>query len=706
LKKDFSSLLSVLSNIFKNDASFQPHLAQFFGSFIELYQELQSKFVSGETGRATDHFFFVIDLLCNLPTELSNGACLLLLSNVHRLSEEVAQLQQECRQNPGERVFERLQIAKMGLKAAFEWIWQNRWSMRDNSAKAILLPSMFNIIEHCADAEVQEIVAELLVKWVELETDGSLGPIPRLQLNEKLQFVLKLSSVKIASEKNILKLCLSFFGDSWKSFSADIRRTLQPLFFQGLRCADDELRSKFRFEFLKLSGSSLFEVLCFLLAGEYWYVPTESNEWLSTAVDILMFLIDTNESLAICKSSMRKIRSPFIPNEDIDGDVEIIEEGSQEIAASLFQKHVDFSSSLNSSLTLSSIVGPLNELQLRYFDTISVSVWKNLFPQLWRLFNDNQKVVLTRLLNSVLSIRFSKRSCRNCLQALIIGINEAGSRFGEEISIHPEILLFAAVQHNCHIPAIQKLERQLILSPSDQSVFLSLLQLLHKLSETDSHFGMLQAYMKSPFSKTSLALSQFSLWPRAQSVYFNAMKSFRTEQSVTDYEYQLWENEWVRCAQNLNQWIEISDYARARQNPQLALDAGWRVGDWDFVRKVSQSPDLRESNEVALQKLSLAIFSVFTKAKSDIASISEDFKELRELSEQACSTALDQWNDLPKFCSTHHIPLLMAFQEIVELQESIEMLTVSCKNVSTSLAQGQHAVDLKPSNFVERKTAK
>jgi hypothetical protein len=50
--------------------------------------------------------------------------------------------------------------------------------------------------------------------------------------------------------------------------------------------------------------------------------------------------------------------------------------------------------------------------------------------------------------------------------------------------------------------------------------------------------------------------------------------------SATRAETMMWEEEWVRCAKNLNQWEVLKEFAGQIGNPELQLDAAWRIGDW------------------------------------------------------------------------------------------------------------------------------
>lgn len=66
--------------------------------------------------------------------------------------------------------------------------------------------------------------------------------------------------------------------------------------------------------------------------------------------------------------------------------------------------------------------------------------------------------------------------------------------------------------------------------------------------------------VNSDYSKSALALEQFGLWSRAQELYYGAMSKLQTHpedalvRAASRSETMMWEEEWVRCAKNLNQW--------------------------------------------------------------------------------------------------------------------------------------------------------
>lgn len=51
-------------------------------------------------------------------------------------------------------------------------------------------------------------------------------------------------------------------------------------------------------------------------------------------------------------------------------------------------------------------------------------------------------------------------------------------------------------------------------------------------------------------------------------------------------EYRLWEDHWIRCAKELNQWDIIQEFAstKGNTNPHLVLESAWRIPNWSLMK--------------------------------------------------------------------------------------------------------------------------
>jgi transformation/transcription domain-associated protein len=173
--------------------------------------------------------------------------------------------------------------------------------------------------------------------------------------------------------------------------------------------------------------------------------------------------------------------------------------------------------------------------------------------------------------------------------------------------------------------------------------------------------------------------------------------------TTPDFEYQIWESECVRCAENMNQWSELTEYVKSTQDPSLALECSWRIGDWETARNIISGFEQKDSFSTSLQKLRLSIQDTFFKPHISINGSVEELKDLHELSEQALNEAIVAWTKYPRLPSSYHVSLLSSFQQLVELQESIEMLAIVQRNVhNSSSVSSTLAADLKSYTLVWR----
>ena len=57
--------------------------------------------------------------------------------------------------------------------------------------------------------------------------------------------------------------------------------------------------------------------------------------------------------------------------------------------------------------------------------------------------------------------------------------------------------------------------------------------------------------------------------------------------AMCNSEYRLWEDRWVRCSRELNQWEGLADFAGSdcNRSQNLILDCAWRSQDWPVLKE-------------------------------------------------------------------------------------------------------------------------
>ena len=74
---------------------------------------------------------------------------------------------------------------------------------------------------------------------------------------------------------------------------------------------------------------------------------------------------------------------------------------------------------------------------------------------------------------------------------------------------------------------------------------------------------------------------------RAADVYLNETASSNHDELL---EFNLWEERWIVCCKELNQWSELSEYASTKENDiSLSLECAWKSqqkNDWSQMKSL------------------------------------------------------------------------------------------------------------------------
>lgn len=201
----------------------------------------------------------------------------------------------------------------------------------------------------------------------------------------------------------------------------------------------------------------------------------------------------------------------------------------------------------------------------------------------------------------------------------------------------------------------------------------------------------------------------------------NWSRIFENSDSILlNNETMIWIDSWVACAKHLNQWNTLNEFAKERRNPQLQLECSSKLQDWGLVEKlvnkyIMHNPitklcqayhslydlllggmnNLNLPNQVTQESISnsntvVSSHNRLNSSKNGLnisnGAYSQQFPQgiiqsssrskLVEF-ERHCSigyrTVLNFWAMLPSIVTTCHIPLLLNFQQYIELQEGFRL---------------------------------
>jgi transformation/transcription domain-associated protein len=201
-------------------------------------------------------------------------------------------------------------------------------------------------------------------------------------------------------------------------------------------------------------------------------------------------------------------------------------------------------------------------------------------------------------------------------------------------------------------------------------------QMYSSLCEEDLWAGLWQKFAKYQETNAAIFYEQMGCFEEAQSYYELVMTKFKQESvnntisSDINSELLLWENHWIRCTKELNEWNILLDYGQSNKEKHafLIMEGAWRVPDWNLMKqallKVEQTSPKQMGHKVSLYRGYLAILS------QDEA---QSIPTVEKYVEISSALLMREWRRLPKIVSHIHLPILQSAQQIMELQEASQI---------------------------------
>uniref|UniRef100_A0A670YBT6 Transformation/transcription domain associated protein n=1 Tax=Pseudonaja textilis TaxID=8673 RepID=A0A670YBT6_PSETE len=335
-------------------------------------------------------------------------------------------------------------------------------------------------------------------------------------------------------------------------------------------------------------------------------------------------------------------------------------------------------------------------VQLCHISTpLAEKTWIQLFSRLWKILSDRQQHALAGEISPFLCSG-SHQVQRDCQPSALNCFVEAMSQCVPPTPIRPCVLKYLGKTHNLWFRSTLMLEHQafekglsLQIKPKQTSEFYeqesitlpqqeildSLAELYCLLQEEDMWAGLWQKRCKFPETATAIAYEQHGFFEQAQETYEKAMEKAKKEHERNNAspaifpEYQLWEDHWIRCSKELNQWEALTEYGQSKGhiNPYLVLECAWRVSNWTAMKEALVQVELSCPKEMAWK---------VNMYRGYLAICHPDEQQLNfieRLVEMASGLAIREWRRLPQVVSHVHTPLLQAAQQIIELQEAAQI---------------------------------
>ncbi|XP_041939848.1 LOW QUALITY PROTEIN: transformation/transcription domain-associated protein [Alosa sapidissima] len=319
--------------------------------------------------------------------------------------------------------------------------------------------------------------------------------------------------------------------------------------------------------------------------------------------------------------------------------------------------------------------------------------WVQLFPRLWKILSDRQQHALSGEIGPFLCSG-SHQAQRDCQPSALNCFVEAMSQCVPPIPIRPCVLKYLGKTHNLWLRSTLMLETQAFdkglslhikpkqstefyeqesITPPQQEILDSLAELYSLLQEEDMWAGLWQKRCKFPETSTAIAYEQHGFYEQAQESYEKAMEKARKEHERSNIspaifpEYQLWEDHWIRCSKELNQWEPLTEYGQSKghTNPYLVLECAWRVSNWTAMKEALAQVELSCPKEMAWKvNMHRGYLAICHPEEQQLSFI-------ERLVEMASSLAIREWRRLPHIVSHVHTPLLQNARRPVRLSSAL-----------------------------------
>ena len=540
------------------------------------------------------------------------------------------------------------------------------------------LTSLAGLVEKSQDKDISEKLLSLVENWIFDSTET----YPNLK--EKTAILQKMLVYEARPDPTMLHkfldLVIRIYEDP-KITRTELTVRLEHAFLVGTRALDVDVRNRFIKIFDKSLTRTATARLVYVLTSQNWDTLADSY-WLNQAIHLIFGSIEMGMPAQLHQEDFKMI-SPqqlFPPSNNPEKDALMLDDKFEDLMIS----HKRFYNSLG-DVKVRDFLEPLVHLQ-HTDPEVAHDVWVSLFPLCWSAVSREDHMELEKGMVSLLTKDFHQRQIDgrpNVIQTLLEGCARAKPRF----KVPPHVAKFLAKTYDAWYTVAASLEEAAVSPVIDtanvrESNLDALVEIYAGLQEEDLFYGTWRRRCKFAETNAALSFEQCGMWDKAQQLYESAQIEART--GVVPFsqgEYMLWEDHWVICAQKLQQWDVLSDFAKHENFNDLLLESSWRQMElWTgenletlnaIVKGVSDAPTPRR---VFFQAF-LSLLKLHEKA--------ENPQEFNRICDEAIQLSIRKWHQLPRRITNAHIPILQNFQQLVELHDA----QVICASLATTTQQ-------------------
>nr|POE87354.1 transcription-associated protein 1 [Quercus suber] len=547
------------------------------------------------------------------------------------------------------------------------------------------LSVLASLVERSNNNALCEKILGQVETWVFNPTE----PVPTLK--EKTAVLQKMLLFESRSDPTLytkfMTLVIRIYEDP-RIFRSELAVRMEHAFLIGLRSPDIEMRSRFMTIFDRALSRSTSNRFFKLISEQQWDILGDSF-WLSQIIQLMFGSMDQQTSAHLHSDDFKTLPASklFASHNGDSRAVDLVIDNELEnivLAEKQFMNEIG-------NVKTRDILGPLADLQHTDWQ-LAHDIWVAYFPMCWSTLSKEDREDIEQGLISLLTKDFHQRQVDrrpNCVSTLLEGIAKAKP----VCKFPPHVMKFLAKSYDGWYVAASFMEDLAMKPPIDtanirESTLDALVEVYATLEETDLFYGTWRR--RAQFVETNAALSyeQNGIWDKAQNMYEQAQIKARTGSlPFSQGEYMLWEDQWVLCAQKLQQWEILSEFAKHENINDLYLEATWRNYDaWSnaesreqlesIIKAVSDAPTPRRMFFQAF----MSLLKMHNKQESQ--------QEFVRVCDENIQLSIKNWHKLPRTITNAHIGLLENFQQLVELHDA----SVICQ----SLAQtNQQNLDVK-----------
>jgi transformation/transcription domain-associated protein len=529
------------------------------------------------------------------------------------------------------------------------------------------LSALASLTERSQSHAVCMKILDLVEYWVFESTEL----VPTLKektavLTKMLLFENKLDQTL---QDRFLDMVIRIYEDQ-KITRSELTVRMEHAFLIGTRAKDVEMRNRFMTIFDRSLSRTASSRISYVLASQHWDTLSETY-WLSQVIQLLFGSVEMNSSTHLHPEDLTvlppsRVFGTYSKDSRIS-DV-MVDEKLESVVAS--QKR--FCMQLG-DCRVRELFEPLMHLQ-HTDPNLAHDIWVSFFPLCWSALNKDDQADLEKGILALLTKEFHTRSIDkrpNCVQTMLEAIVKTKPR----IKFPPHIMKFLARQYNAWYTSATYMEDLAIAPIIDTAVTResnldALLEVYAGLQEDDLFYGTWRRRCQFVESNAALSYEQSGVWDKAQGLYEAAQIKARTGAlPFSTGEYMLWEDHWVLCAQKLQQWEILSEFAKHENFNDLYLEATWRNFDaWN-------TPEAREGLDGLIKGVSDAptprrtFFQAFMSLLK-FHNKQESVQDFNRVCDEAIQLSIRKWHQLPKRITNAHVPILQHFQQFVELHDA------------------------------------